>query len=105
MDTIEKNTVTRAYLADVIYREIGLSVAESSELVDSLFEEIIEALEKEEVVKLSSFGSFQIRSKKERIGRNPKTKKEASILPRKVVSFYASNLVKKRINNLPVEES
>ena len=105
MDDTEKNTVTRAYLADVIYREIGLSFTESSELVDSLFEEIIEALEKEEIVKISSFGSFQIRRKKERIGRNPKTKEEASILPRKVVSFYASNIVKKRINNLAADES
>lgn len=99
MDDQEKNTVTRAYLANVIYREIGISFAESSELVDSLFEELIQALENEEVVKISSFGSFHILHKKERIGRNPKTKKEATILPRKVVSFYASNLLKKRINN------
>lgn len=99
MDDTEKNTVTRAYLADVIYRKIGISFAESSELVDSLFEEVIDALEQEQIVKISSFGSFQVRQKNERVGRNPKTKKEASIKPRKVVSFYASNLLKKRINS------
>ncbi len=105
MDDTEKNTVTRAYLADIIYREIGLSFAESSELVDSLFEEIITALEAEDIVKISSFGSFQVRRKKERVGRNPKTKEEASILPRNVVSFYASNIVKKRINHLNTDEN
>jgi len=92
-------TVTRAHLTDIIYREIGLSHAESSDLVDSVFEEITKALESGDSVKLSSFGTFNIREKKERIGRNPKTKEEVPISARRVVTFHASNILTKKVNN------
>lgn len=91
-------TLTRAVLAETVYREIGLSQAESSALVDDVLEEIINALIQEEEVKISSFGSFRVRQKAARIGRNPKTKQEAVITPRKVVTFHASSLMKKAIN-------
>ena len=96
---MEDSTVTRAYLADVVYRKMGYSRSECADLVDAVIEEIISGLEKQGVVKLSSFGSFRMRQKKERIGRNPKTKEEVPIPPRKVISFYASALMKKRINS------
>jgi integration host factor subunit alpha len=92
-------TITRAHLTDIIYREIGLSHAESADLVDSVFEEITAALETGDTVKLSSFGTFSIRQKKERIGRNPKTKEEVPISARKVVTFHASNILTKKVNN------
>jgi integration host factor subunit alpha len=92
------NTVTRAYLTQAVYREIGVSYAESSNLVDTFFEESIKALERGEELKLSTFGSFNLRQKNARIGRNPRTKKEAIISSRKVLSFYASNILKKRLN-------
>lgn len=91
-------TLTRADLAETIYRELGLSQAESSDLVDVVIEEIIGTLATGEEVKLSSFGTFSVRGKKQRIGRNPKTKKEIPITPRKVVGFHASNLLVKQVN-------
>lgn len=92
------NTLTRAGLSEAVYREIGLSLAESSELVDAVLEQVITALEEEEAVKISSFGSFIVRSKKQRIGRNPKTGVEVPISPRKVLSFRPSNLLKANMN-------
>lgn len=92
-------TVTRAHLTEIIYREIGLSHAESADLVDVVFEELSKALERGQDVKISSFGSFKLRSKKQRIGRNPKTKVEVPIKARRVVTFHASNLLTKNINN------
>jgi len=92
-------TLTRADIADAIYRELGISHAESSEMVDAMVEEIIKALETEEVVKLSSFGTFSVRSKNARMGRNPKTKEEIPISARKVVGFRASNVLNKLINS------
>ena len=91
-------TLTRAELNQAIYREIGLSLSESSDLLDSTLEQIIRALEAGESVKLSSFGTFSIRSKRQRVGRNPKTGVEVPITPRTVVSFHPSNLLKERIN-------
>lgn len=91
-------TITRSDLADSVYEEIGLSRAESADLVDSIFEEISEALEQGDNVKISSFGSFNIREKNARIGRNPKTGVEAVISARNVVVFKASHKLKKRIN-------
>lgn len=93
-----QNTLTRASLSEAVYREIGLSLAESSELVDDVLEHVIIALEAGENVKISSFGSFLVRKKKERIGRNPKTGVEVPITPRKVLSFRPSNLLKDKIN-------
>jgi len=92
-------TVTRADLAEAVYREVGLSRNESSSLVESLLDEMSEALIKGENVKISSFGSFTIREKSERVGRNPKTGVEVPILPRKVLVFRASHVLKDRINN------
>lgn len=92
-------TLTRAILTESVYNEIGLSQAESSELVDEVLEEIITTLAKGEEVKISSFGSFRVRKKSARIGRNPKTKEEVMITPRAVVTFHASNIMKENINN------
>ena len=91
------NTVTRAHLAEAVYQEVGLSRNESAELVDSVLNEISDALAKGESVKISSFGSFLVRMKGERIGRNPKTGEEVPILPRRVMTFKASNVLKSRI--------
>ncbi len=91
-------TITRADLADKVYEELGFSYSESSELVDSVFEEVIHALKNGEDVKLSSFGTFHLRDKKARVGRNPKTKKEATIAARRVATFGPSNLLMKKIN-------
>lgn len=92
-------TITRADLAEAVYREVGLSRNESSGLVESLLDEMSEALIKGDNVKISSFGSFTIREKGERVGRNPKTGVEVPILPRKVLVFRASHVLKDRINN------
>jgi len=95
----DSTTVTRAYLAEAIYTKFGYSRAESSDLVDAVIEEIIVGMEKEDEVKISSFGTFKVKKKNERIGRNPKTKKEVPVTARKVASFYVSNILKKKINN------
>jgi integration host factor subunit alpha len=95
----DEETVTRAYLAEALYKKFGYSRAESAELVDAVIEEVIIGMEKEDEVKISSFGTFKVKKKKERIGRNPKTKKEVPVTARNVVSFYVSNILKKRINN------
>ena len=91
-------TLTRADLSNAVYREIGLSLSESTDLVDAVIEEISAALETDELVKLSSFGTFKVRHKKQRIGRNPKTGVEVPISPRKVLSFNASNILKNKVN-------
>jgi integration host factor subunit alpha len=91
-------TVTRAELSEAVYQEVGLSRSESAELVESVLEEISHALVRGESVKLSSFGSFAVREKGQRIGRNPKTGEEVPILPRRVLVFRASHVLKDRIN-------
>ncbi len=91
-------TVTRADLSEAVYREVGLSRSESAKLVDSVLDEISDALVRGAVVKLSSFGSFAVRQKGERVGRNPKTGEEAPILPRRVLVFRASHVLKSRMN-------
>ena len=93
------DTLTRADLAELIYSEVGISKTEASEIVDQFFEEIINDLVDGNSVKLTSFGTFSVRHKKERIGRNPKTKEEAIIDARRVISFKASKELKKRINS------
>jgi integration host factor subunit alpha len=92
------HTVTRADLADAVHRRIGLSRAESGEFVEAVLSEIFNAIVSGEDVKLSSFGSFHIRSKGERVGRNPKTGASAPITARRVVMFKASNVLRGRIN-------
>ena len=91
-------TITRADLTDAVYQEVGLSRNESAELVDSVLGEIAGALVRGDVVKISSFGSFSVRQKGQRIGRNPKTGEEVPILPRRVLVFRASNVLKSHIN-------
>ena len=94
---MENRTITRADLAEAVYEEVGLSRNESSDLVESVLDEIADALVRGEGVKLSSFGSFSVREKGERIGRNPKTGVEVPIKPRKVLVFRASHVLKDRI--------
>ncbi len=91
-------TLTRADLADAVVRKIGLPRNESQELVELVLDQISSALSRGEGVKLSSFGSFGVREKGERIGRNPKTGEEVPITPRRVLVFRASNIMKTRIN-------
>ena len=91
-------TVTRANLSEAVYQEVGLSRNESAELVESVLNEISDALTRNEAVKISSFGSFSVRQKGQRIGRNPKTGEEVPILPRKVLVFRPSHVLKSRIN-------
>ncbi len=91
-------TVTRAHLSEAVYQEVGLSRNESADLVETVLREIADALTKGEAVKISSFGSFSVRQKGQRIGRNPKTGQEVPILPRRVLVFRASNVLKSRIN-------
>ncbi len=94
----ENRTVTRADLTDAVYRRVGLSRAESAELVEVVLQEMCDTLSEGETVKLSSFGSFVVRDKGQRIGRNPKTGVEVPISPRRVMVFKPSNILKARIN-------
>lgn len=94
-----EQTVTRAQLGEAVYHEVGLSRNESADLVESVLEEISDALIRGETVKISSFGSFSVREKGERIGRNPKTGEEVPILPRRVLVFRPSHVLKERIND------
>lgn len=100
-------TVTRADLGEAVYQEIGLSRNESADLLESVLEYMADALIKGETVKVSSFGSFSVREKGQRIGRNPKTGEEVPILPRKVLVFRPSQVLKSRINEIrkPSESS
>ena len=94
-----RETITRAHLSEAVYQELGLSRSESSEFVDEVLSEISEALVSGEAVKISSFGTFGVRQKNERIGRNPKTGEEVPITARKVLVFRASNILKQRMNS------
>lgn len=94
-------TLTRADLADAVVNKVGLPRNESQELVELILDEISSTLAAGEAVKLSSFGSFGIREKGQRIGRNPKTGKEVPITPRRVLVFRPSNVMKERINAGP----
>lgn len=91
-------TVTRADLAEAVYREVGLSRNESAALVESVLDLIGHALQRGESVKISAFGTFAVRQKGRRLGRNPKTGVEVPILPRKVLVFRPSQALKARIN-------
>ena len=91
-------TVTRADLSEAVYQEVGLSRNDSAALVETILNEMVEALTRSETVKISSFGSFSVRQKGQRIGRNPKTGEEVPILPRKVLVFRASHVLKNKIN-------
>ena len=91
-------TLTRADLAETVVQKVGLPRNESQELVELVIRVLSERLAEGEAVKLSSFGSFNIRQKGERVGRNPKTGKEVPITPRRVLVFRPSNIMKDRIN-------
>lgn len=91
-------TVTRSELAEAVYQEVGLSRNESADLVEEVLSEMSTALARGDTVKISSFGSFSVRQKGQRIGRNPKTGEEVPILPRKVLVFRPSHVLKNRIN-------
>ena len=92
-------TVTRAHLTEAVYQEVGLSRNESADLVESVLEKISFTLSGGEGVKISSFGSFGVRMKGERIGRNPKTGEEVTITSRRVVVFRPSHILKNRISS------
>ena len=91
-------TITRADLSDAVYEKVGLSRTECATLVELVLKEITDCLERGEPVKLSSFGSFVVRKKGQRMGRNPKTGKAVPIPPRRVMVFKPSDLLKQQIN-------
>ncbi len=92
------NTVTRLDVAEAIYTEIGLSRKDSGDILDMIIDEIVKELSLGHDVKLSSFGTFSLRDKKARTGRNPKTGVEAVISSRRVISFKPSQTMRKQIN-------
>ena len=95
-----KKNFTRKDLSYKIYQNLGFSKSYSSTVIDNFFETLIQELLRSNKIKISSFGTFKIIHKKKRIGRNPKTKEEVIIVPRKVVKFTPSLLVKQKLNNL-----
>jgi integration host factor subunit alpha len=102
---MSEKTVTRSQLSEAVYQEVGLSRNESADLVEAVLEEISSTLVKGESVKISSFGSFSVRQKGQRIGRNPKTGEEVPILPRRVLVFRASHVLKNRINDTKTRDA
>ncbi|MDQ7079056.1 MAG: integration host factor subunit alpha [Paracoccaceae bacterium] len=90
-------TLTRMDLSEAVFREVGLSRNESAELVESVLRHMSDALVRGENVKISSFGTFSVRDKRARIGRNPKTGEEVPISPRRVLTFRPSHLMKERV--------
>ena len=95
---MERKTLTRQDISEALYRDVGLSKHESALMLETVLEHISNALSNGEIVKLSSFGTFTSRQKRERIGRNPKTGVAATINARRVISFKPSKLMKARIN-------
>ena len=96
---MSNKTLTRMDLSDAVFNEVGLSRNESAALVERILDMMSDALVEGEQVKISSFGTFNIRSKNERVGRNPKTGEEVPITPRRVLTFRASNLLKDRVEH------
>ena len=91
-------TLTRMELSEAVFRAVGLSRNESADLVESVLAHMSDALVQGETVKISSFGTFSVRSKSARIGRNPKTGDEVPIEPRRVLTFRPSHIMKERVN-------
>ena len=91
-------TLTRMDLSEAVFREVGLSRNESAQLVESIIQHMSDALARGEQVKISSFGTFSLRAKTARVGRNPKTGEEVPISPRRVLSFRPSHLMKDRVS-------
>ena len=102
---MEKTATTRSTLSEAVYRNVGLSRNESSALVDSVSNEISKSLIDGKDVKISSFGTFIVRNKKERIGRNPKTGEEVAITARQVVTFRSSNVLKSEVADLTINDN
>ena len=90
-------TLTRMDLSEAVFREVGLSRNESADLVETVLELMSSALVRGEQVKISSFGTFSVRDKNARVGRNPKTGEEVPITPRRVLTFRPSHLMKERV--------
>ena len=97
MEMTNVGTLTRADLAEALHREVGLSRADSSKIVEQILAEMCAALSEGENVKISGFGTFVLRDKGERVGRNPKTGVEVPIAPRRVMTFRASQLMRDRV--------
>jgi len=95
---MSNRTITRAQLSEAVYQEVGLSRNESADLLESVLSMMSDSLSSGGTVKISSFGSFSVRQKGQRIGRNPKTGEEVPILPRRVLVFRPSQVMKARIN-------
>lgn len=95
---MSEKTITRAQLSEAVYQEVGLSRNESADLMEAVLRQISDSLGHGETVKISSFGSFSVRQKGQRVGRNPKTGEEVPILPRRVLVFRPSQVLKSRIN-------
>jgi integration host factor subunit alpha len=93
----DAGTLTRADLADTVHAEIGLSRAESANIVERILHHMCASLSEGQNVKISGFGSFILRDKGERVGRNPKTGVEVPIAPRRVLTFRASQIMRERI--------
>jgi integration host factor subunit alpha len=102
-DVDGSRTITRVNLAEAVYQQVGLSRKESAALVEQVLDEITDRLVAGEPVRLSSFGSFSVRHKGQRVGRNPKTGVVVPIKERRVLVFKSSNLLKARINGVPGE--
>ncbi|MEZ5756214.1 MAG: integration host factor subunit alpha [Paracoccaceae bacterium] len=94
---MSETTLTRMDLSEAVFREVGLSRNESALLVESVLQHISDALASGETVKISSFGTFSVRDKSARVGRNPKTGDEVPISPRRVLTFRPSHLMKDRV--------
>ena len=94
---MSEKTLTRMDLSEAVFREVGLSRNESAQMVESVLQHVSDALVAGETVKISSFGTFSVREKASRIGRNPKTGEEVPISPRRVLSFRPSHLMKDRV--------
>jgi len=95
-------TLTKAELATLLFEQVGLNKREAKEMVEAFFEEVRNALEKGDTVKLSGFGNFQLREKPQRPGRNPKTGEEMPISARRVVTFHASQKLKDMVEEAHV---
>ena len=100
-----RQTITRSQLSEAVYQEVGLSRNESADLLESVLNKISQTLAGGESVKISSFGSFSVRNKGQRIGRNPKTGEEVPILPRKVLVFRPSQVLKEKITGMSANAS
>ena len=94
----DKNTLTRIQLSEAVYREIGLSKSESSDLVQAVLDQVIEALLRRETVKLTAFGSFSLLWRGPSLGRNPQTGKEVAVPPRYMVSFRPSHILRRHVD-------